>query len=75
MNSLQLLNPADESRATLIKLNAFKNGVNEQLKSVIFAARPATLSEAISLAFEVDLPTTSGNVFKFDSNKNKKTTF
>lgn len=74
LNSLQLLSADENSRNTIIKLNdevglnAFKLGINDNLRSVIFAARPASLSEAISLAFEVDIPNSSNNIFKFDSN-------
>lgn len=77
LNSLQLVSADEHSRSTIIKLNdevglnAFKMGINDNIRSVIFAARPANLSDAISLAFEVDIPNSSNSIFKFDA-KNQR---
>lgn len=59
LNTLQISKAGEEGREIVTNvndifgLNAFKTGLNDSLKSTIFAARPKTLREALQLAAEV----------------------
>lgn len=74
LNSLQLLEQGDESREIICKindqlgLNAFKNGLQQTTKSIVFSARPKTLSEAIDLAAEIDSSDNFAQVNHFRTN-------
>lgn len=56
-----------------IALNAFKNGLNDSLRVIIFASRPKNLNDAINLALEADIPSqNTENVLAYNSNTTKK---
>ncbi|KAL5275510.1 hypothetical protein ACFFRR_001402 [Megaselia abdita] len=84
LNNIQIAQQGIEFQSVIIKLNdeiglnAFKVGLNDKLKPIIYAARPATLQEAVSIASEADIPCQeSAKVMAFNYSKtsNKSKTF
>lgn len=61
LNSIQIKDKDNIQKETIIKindeigLNSFKNGLSEPFKTTVFAARPATLTEAITLANDIQV--------------------
>lgn len=55
-------------------LNAFKLGLNDSLKTVVYAANPETLAEAIQKARDFESSVSNGNsakVYRFNTNNKK----
>lgn len=71
LNNVQITEQGEQARATITSLNdkyamnIFKNGLNENLASVIHAAQPESLSSAIKIATEVDQSRNSTNKIMF----------
>ncbi|XP_017486753.1 PREDICTED: basic-leucine zipper transcription factor A-like [Rhagoletis zephyria] len=61
MNDIQIAEQGEQNREIIVKLNeqialgAFKSGLNNPYKSIILAARPSKLNEAIQLAAEASV--------------------
>lgn len=79
LNMLQVGNLGASSSKTVklindgIGLNAFKSGLNNPMKDVVFAARPETLSDAVSVALEREEqnPKSESNVFNMKKHNSK----
>lgn len=60
LSNVQISNLGNEHKAIIIKLSdtaaldAFKAGLNEPIKTTVFAAKPANLADAVKLAAEVE---------------------
>lgn len=72
-NALTLNKDANTKKITndindQLALNIFKQGLNEPIKSIIFAAKPASLQDAIQLASEANASQQSSQVFNYRSN-------
>lgn len=72
-NALTLNKDANTKKITneindQLALNIFKKGLNEPIKSIIFAAKPASLQDAIQLASEANASQPPSQVFNYRSN-------
>jgi hypothetical protein len=76
LNSIHISELGDDSKSIVtqmndkIALNTFKQGLNDNLKTTIYAAQPKTFSEAKALAIEVATPQEQSSVFHYNSNYN-----
>lgn len=78
LSSVRISNVTDDNVKKMINsdvdetgLNAFKLGLNDFLKPVVYAANPATLAEAIQKAKDYESSISNGNnarVYRFNSN-------
>lgn len=85
LNTIQISEQGETHREIIVKLNeqialnAFKNGLNEPMKSTVFASRPSKLQDAIQVASDLERPSTQAKVlhykkynkpFNFNRNQN-----
>lgn len=77
LNYLQITQQGSQHKEIIVKINdeiglhAFKSGLNDSLTNIVFAARPATLNEAINLALESEVPSQgTSQVLAYNHRKN-----
>lgn len=80
LSSVRLSNVTDETFKKMINadadetgLNAFKIGLNDNLKPVVYAANPGTLAEAVQKAKDYESSLSNGSnakVYRFSGNRN-----
>lgn len=74
LNALQIAEQGEAHRGIISKLNdqiglnAFKNGLQEGIKSTVFASTPKTLQDAVKIASEVETIGTA-RVFNYNSRR------
>lgn len=77
LNYLQINQQGNQHRDIIVKMNdeiglhAFKSGLADPLKNIVFAARPSNLNDAIHLALESEIPVQENHsVMAFNPRKN-----